>query len=109
MITIEFVNSVRGDAPMYVEDAEPNERKQLAEKLATLLREGQAIFLIQGEDTRRIQGYDDKSNQWLLLSDITPRPKHAHLPATRGRGRPRLDRVSAEGSKVTAVGRSRGG
>lgn len=111
MINIEFLNSVRGDAPMYIEDGEPEERRKLAEKLTDLLKEGQAMFLIQGDQTRRIQGYDEASNQWLVLSSALPRPPQTCPPAVRrGRGRPRLyDRVPAAGTRVTAVGRVGGG
>lgn len=121
MITIEFLNSIRGDAPMYIEDGDSEQRKKIAQKIMELLKEGQAIFLIQGEEVRRIQGYDEASNQWLVFADPKPRPGSTHIPepqpsavhvlsdAPRRRGRPSLQRLSATGTLVTAIGRSAGG
>lgn len=116
MITLEFCNSIRGDAPMYIEDSNPEQRKLFASKLMELLQEGQAIFLIQGEETRRIQGYDDVNNQWIVFADAQARPPEAHepvmqTPQTSGkRGRPRKqDVVPAGGTRATAIGRSAGG
>lgn len=110
MVTIEFLNSFHGEAPMYIEDGDLESRKKIAPKLMELLKEGQIIFLMQGEDTRRIQGYDEASNQWQVLSDPQPRPKQAHEPGSRRRGRPpKYDYVPAGGTRVTAIGRSAGG
>jgi len=109
-MVIEFLNSVRGDAPMYVEDSDPEQRKKIASKLLELLKEGQAIFLIQGDETRRIQGYDENSNEWLVLSEPHPRPAQAHEPTATPRTRGRqVKRIPAYGSRVTAIGRSAGG
>ena len=116
MITIEFCNSIRGDAPMYIEDGDPEQRKKFASRLMELLREGQAMFLIQGQETRRIQGYDEASNQWIVFGDAQAFPREAHEPAAQTpqssgrRGRPRKqDLVPATGTRVTAIGRSAGG
>lgn len=114
MITIEFLNSVRGDKPMYVEDGEPEQRKKIASRLMELLKEGQAIFLIQGNETRRITGYDETNNQWKVQADPQPRPEQAHEPVAVGqprrRGRPpKHQYFPASGTRVTAIGRSAGG
>jgi hypothetical protein len=107
MITMEFLNSVRGDKSMYVEDGTPEERKKLAERLAVLLKEGQAIFLIQGNETRRIVGYDAANNQWQVFAEPLPRPAGTYgSTSDRHNGR---EYISARGTRVTAIGRSAGG
>ncbi len=108
MITMEFLNSVRGDKPMYIEDGTPEERKKLAERLAVLLKEGQAIFLIQGNETRRIVGYDADNNQWQVFAEPKPRPAGTYSSSSSGRYGGR-EYVSARRTRVTAIGRSAGG
>ncbi len=113
-MVIEFLNSVRGDKPMYLEDGDLDQRKKIGPMMMQLLKEGQAIFLIQEDNTRRITGYDEASNQWQVLSDPQLRPERAREPAnadqprTRG-GRLTREYVPAYGTRVTAVGRSAGG
>lgn len=113
-MVIEFLNSVHGDKPMYLEDGDLDQRKKIGPMMTQLLKEGQAIFLIQGDDTRRITGYDEATNQWQVLSDPQPRPEQAHEPVSADRPR-RYGRrstreyVPALGTRVTAVGRSAGG
>jgi hypothetical protein len=85
---------------MYIEDVNPKERAKLAETIMNLLKEGHALFLIQGEETRRIKGYDQESNEWLVLAE-----PHESKIAKRGKARIPIDRSS----RVTAVAPIAGG
>lgn len=95
-IQLEFLNSVKGDRRIYIEDSSPEGRAQLAESITRLLREGNAVFLIQGKETRLLRGYDPDANEWLVASTPQPRPAQAHVPV-------------GGGSVVTVVGRRAGG
>lgn len=108
MVTMEFLNSVHGDKPMYIEDDTPEERKKIAEKLAVLLKEGQAIFLIQGDETRRITGYNEAANQWEVFAEPYIRPQGAYDPSITN-GRRGRAYVPARNTRLTAIGRSAGG
>ena len=105
---MEFLNSVHGDKPMYIEDDTPEERKKIAEKLAVLLKEGQAIFLIQGDETRRITGYNEAANQWEVFAEPRDRPKATYGPTQRTARRERAY-IPANNTRLTAIGRSAGG
>ena len=114
MIEFEFLNSVHGEARMYIEDGGVDERKKIGAKIDSLLKEGQAIFLIDGNNTRQIRSYDEVTNEWLVVSDSKPNPVPVEVeqpptPMRRGRGRPPLSRVYAGNSRVTALGQIAGG
>ena len=98
MITLEVLNVGQGDKEMHIEDTTPEERDKLAETVTDLMKKGFALFLIQGQDSRQIKGYDKESHQWLLLSDAKTSPKKAGT-----------QKVSAKGSKAAAVGATAGG
>lgn len=93
MVTIESLNVGFGDKEMHIEDTTPKDRDSLAEEVMGLMKKGFLLFLIQGQESRQIKGYDKDSHQWLLLSDPKTSPK----------------RTSAKDSKVTAVGATAGG
>jgi hypothetical protein len=98
MVTMEVLNVRRGDKEIYFEDATKAERDKLAEEMLALQKKGFALFLIQGEESRQIKGYDPETHQWLLLSEPRTPPKKA--------GR---ERVSAKDTKTAAVGAQAGG
>ena len=122
MIKLEVFTPVSGDNKIFFEDTKPEERAEFAKTVTELLKQGHAIFLIQGPDNRRITGYDPKTNDWLVQVDLTQPPEDLKteavpqgtsveaIPAKRGRGRQKkTKRVPASGSKATAVGMTAGG
>jgi len=98
MVTMEVLNVTRGDKEIHFDDATKAERDKLAEEMLGLQKKGFALFLIQGEESRQIKGYDAEAHQWLLLSEPKTPPKKA--------GR---ERVSAKDTRATAVGAQAGG
>lgn len=111
MIELEILGTIRGHTTIFIEDVEPEKRAELAETVQRLLKEGHVLFLIQGEDSRRIHGYDPENNQWIVQADAQQTP----LQVTEADGRPtptvrrRKTRVSARGSRTMAVAPTRGG
>lgn len=114
MVSLEILGTVSGHTTMHIEDVEPDKRAELATTVQQLLKQGHAIFLVQGEESRRVVGYDDKGNDWLILAQPHEPPPTATEEADtaeskkRGRGRPRT-RVSAAGTEATAVAPVAGG
>lgn len=124
-VKIDLLSSFRGDREIYLEDVTPEEREKLGQTVQELLKQGHALFLIQGEESRRIQGYDQKTNEWLVLASPHPRPpRPAGLPEEtettanhegllnkliKRKGRKSKDRIPAADTKVTGVAPSAGG
>jgi hypothetical protein len=98
MVTMGVLNVTRGDKELYFEDTTKAERDKLAEEMITLQKKGFALFLIQGEESRQIKGYDAETHQWILLSEPKAPPKKG-----------KRERVSAKDTNATAVGAQAGG
>lgn len=98
MVTIAALNVVKGDKEIYIEDTTPEERDELANTVLDLLKKGFALFLIRGEESHQIKGYDKESHNWIILSDSKTSPKKA-----------KKEKVSAKDTTVTAVGATAGG
>lgn len=110
MIEIEVPSVSHGHNPLYFEDTSPNQRKAFAQKITDLLRQGHAIFLTDGEDSRLVKGYDPDDNEFLLKASKKPIPKEAKTLDSSGKEVGFLpSRVSASGKKVTAVAPPKGG
>lgn len=97
-VVIEALNVGKGDKEIHVEDTTPEQRDVLADEVMSLMKKGFALFLIQGQESRQIRGYDKETHQWIVLSDPTSAPKKA---AT--------EKVSAKDTKAKAVGQNAGG
>ncbi|MBI3956883.1 MAG: hypothetical protein HY340_02735 [Candidatus Kerfeldbacteria bacterium] len=113
MIEFEVLSAIRGHTTMYIEDVDPAKRTELATTVTNLLNEGHVIFLIQGEETRRIQGYDADANEWLVLATPSERKAETRMQSnpsltTSGFGMGR-QRRSARGTRATAISRTAGG
>lgn len=93
VIDFEVLSAITGHATITIEEDDPNERKNLAKTVTDLLQKGHTVFLLHGEDTRRIEGYDPDKNEWMLAAE-------------KGVRKPR---VSAAGSKAMATAPSAGG
>lgn len=112
MIELEIMSVVSGHSTMHIEDVEPKKRVELAKTVGTLLKGGHIVFLIQGEESRRIKGYDAETNEWILLSTPHKKPKtgtEQDVPATGKKRRGRPPRISAEDTKATAIATTAGG
>lgn len=122
MIEIEVLNCTQGDNPIYIQDDNPSGRSKVAETIDGLLKQGHAIFLIRGQDSFRIKGYDPESNEWLILSEAKPVPEAVDNataePAETPKGKPGrkkgsygnyTKRMSAGSSRVTSVAPTSGG
>lgn len=101
MIELEVLGAIRGHTTIHIEDVEPDKRKELAETVQRLLQEGHAIFLIQGEEVRRVQGYDAQSNDWIVFATPQERRAQTRTGPTRT--------YRARGTRATTVPRTAGG
>lgn len=101
MITFEVLSATRGHTTMYIEEVSPEERGKLAKTVQSLLQEGHTIFLMQGDETYRIQGYNPQTNEWVVHT--TP---HKRKGETRAKT---TTRRRASGTKATTVPKTAGG
>ena len=123
MPTLTFLNVVEGDKSMFFEDEVPEKRAELAQKILELQKSGYALFLIHGQDAWRVRGYDDKENEWVLMSspvaaptdetnrsieEVIADPAEVSSPAPQ-RKRGYKPRRSAKGTEVSAVAPTAGG
>jgi hypothetical protein len=93
MPEIQMLNVAKGHAKIVLKDETPEERKELAKVFNRLLKQGHAVFLERGADTRRIVAYDESRNRWIM-------------EPVRGK---KSERVPAEGTKPVAVAPVAGG
>lgn len=80
---------------LYIEDDDPAKRKQLAEKITGLIRDGFQVLL--GDGTK-VTGYDADTNEWLVPSGSRKNAKKKIW-----------DRVSALGQPANAIAPVTGG
>ena len=110
MIEVEVPGVSSGHEPLYFEDATPKQREDFGKKIVELLKQGHAIFLVDGDDSRLVKGYDAKDNEFMLQASKKPVPKKAKTLDADGKEVPfEPTRVFASGKKVTAVAPSQGG
>ena len=118
MIHLEVMRIVEGHSNMYVEDVESEKRAELAATVDILIKKGHFVFLIQGEEARRIQGYDAESNEWIVLATAQLKPNTTPTEEVvveegtgkKRRGRkPKTERIPAAGTRATAVAATAGG
>lgn len=99
MVTLEALNVGKGDKEVRFEDVMPEQRDALAEEMLGLMKKGFAIFLVQGEESNQIRGYDKVRHQWTILDDAKPLSKKKSV----------RKKVSAKDTTVKAVAPSAGG
>lgn len=127
MPTLTFLNVVEGDKSMFFEDEMPEKRAELAQRVLELQKSGYALFLIHSKDAWRIRGYDDKENEWILMSSpiAAPRQRETREEATmtestagtpikpgnarRMRRTRAQSRTAAQGTEASAVAPTAGG
>ena len=97
-VRIDFLNVSLGDKEVFIQDTTREERGKLYETVSDLMKNGFALFLIQGEESYQIRGYDADSHEWILLSNKKATPKKAGTV-----------KVPAQNTNVTAVGATAGG
>ena len=104
-ITLQFLSSIMGHSEMYIKESDPTKRAELAEQVRELIRKGNIIFLIQGEETRRIKDYDAETNEWVVIATAQEVPAELKGRAARKYG----VRLGAGGSTTTVVPPMAGG
>ena len=97
-IQIDSLNTIHGDKEMHFVDGTPEERNALATQIVPLMTKGYSLFLISGEESHQITGYDPETNEWMILADTTPASKKGVKA-----------RVPAAGTKAKAVPAVSGG
>jgi hypothetical protein len=115
-ITLEILSTFRGHKiGIFVEDTDDlAERAKLAEKVNLMIKDGYDVFLVDKDRiTFRIKEYDAKENEWVVYAtrvETPTAPIEDPLPKRKvGRPKKGTARVSADGTKTTAVARSAGG
>jgi hypothetical protein len=96
LVQLDILSSLAGhEKGKITVDDDPSKRKQLAEKVTGMIKDGFAVFLSSGE---RVRGYDPESNDWLVASSTRAVAKTGIL-----------DRIAAVGRPATAVAPIAGG
>jgi hypothetical protein len=118
-VTVEVLSTFRGHkVEVFVTDPDNAEdRAKLGVKVQEMLKDGMDLFLIDHDRiTRRIKGYDQAVNDWILFSAKVPTPAKPEegesgetAPKRRGRPRKNEERIPAAGTRVSAVARTAGG
>ena len=97
MVQIEALNVFKGEKKLPVMSVElPEDREKLAEAIKGFLKAGNALFLIQNKEQRRIESYIPKTNEWVLRPEGKMHKKD-------------YPRVSAENTHILLVAPSQGG
>jgi hypothetical protein len=102
MVEIEVLSTFKGHKTIYIEEGEPEKRAELFDAISKMLEQKYAVFLVlgkNGEDTRRIMGYDPDKNEWILQATIDERTASSV----------RKIRRSAQNSRVAAIAATAGG
>jgi len=69
---VTWLHNLRGDDPKDFDTSDPEQRKQVAEQFATMLKAGSAIFLKRADgETLRVTGYDPNTDQ-IFVADESP-------------------------------------
>ena len=96
LVQLDILSSLAGHEKGKITiDDDPAKRRQLAEKVTGLIKDGFSVFLATGE---RVRGYDPESNDWLVASSTRANAKKGLL-----------ERVAAIGRPATAVAPIAGG
>lgn len=68
MPTLKVLSANRGDKETYIDNDDPKGRKELAETVAALQKQGYSVFYRKkGEvEFTRIDGYNEQKNAWIL-------------------------------------------
>jgi hypothetical protein len=102
-MTLEVLSAIKGHSEIYFEEKDPTKRKELAETITKLLKDGYAVFLIQNNETRQVRGYDSDTNEWIVVATPHEVPQPIQW---RKRG---YSRVPSQGGRLTAVAATAGG
>jgi hypothetical protein len=87
---IDVLNTGYGDFELSFDPDKPDEVQKAKETITDMLKRGYAIFVRQGDETRRVRKFDADRNVYIIGS--TP-----------------AEEVPAAETRATAVGRSAGG
>jgi hypothetical protein len=63
---IDILSVFKGHASITIHDEDPEKRKELAGHVASMRKQGFAIFLEHGGTTYIVEGYDADQNDWLV-------------------------------------------
>ncbi len=87
---IDILNTGYGDFELRFDENKPDEVQKAKETITDMLKRGYAIFVHQGEETRRVRKFDPDKNVYIIGS--TP-----------------AEEIPVIQAKATAIGRSAGG
>lgn len=100
-IVLEMLSTIAGHSEIYFNDVSPSERQKLSNQISELLKQGHLVFLMQGDETRKVTGYDSGTNEWIVQATPKDLPK--------GVKRRQHMRFSGRGSRAMGVPRVAGG
>ncbi len=105
MITMEMMNTQAGDNEFIIEDDNPEMRQEFGQMVDKLIKRGTSVFLKQGDNYRRVAGYNAATNEWLAPSPISK----TEDKKIKGKLARVVDRIKAAGTHAAAVAPTAGG